>query len=458
MSLLYQVLFLAIILVGITRLQSQQFGGAGLAAGALLVGLSGRRLFRDFSAGEFSTMIRTRRRRTRAWAMAAVAVASIALVPFPDRSSGPFLVRTARRTEICAQVSGFLREVCVDEGHRVEPGQVLARLEVPDLETRVAQKRAEVAEVRAQLRLLTRGTRPEVLRDQRRRVEQARRWTDQGRLDLDRARRVYAARLDSIEKLVAQHQAELEYATARHRRGQRLAERSHISQDELSELALNAEVSRREGEQAQAQKAAHLAQGTIEAETELRRREHDLADQSAALALLEAGPRPEEVEAQEARLARLLEEVRHLDDLREKLLIRSSGPGQVTTTRLREQVGHFYREGDPILVVQELDCLEVEISVPEQDMRKVQPGQPVTLKARSLPFQKLATTVDRIAITASHGDAQGVVTVVCRLTSPSDQRLRPGMSGHARIRRGYSPIGALLLERALALLRTEVWW
>ena len=221
---------------------------------------------------------------------------------------------------------------------------------------------------------------------------------------------------------------------------------------------MNVEVSRKQAEQAQAQKAAHLAQGTLEAETELRRREHDLADQGAGLTLLEAGPRPEEVEAQEARLARLLEEVRHLDGLRERLLIRSPGPGQVTSTRLREQVGHFYREGDPILVVQELDCLEVEISVPEQDMRKVQLGQPVTLKARSLPFRKLTTTVDRIAVTASQGDAQGVVTVICRLTYPSDQRLRPGMTGHARIRRGYSPIGALLLERALALLRTEVWW
>ena len=86
---------------------------------------------------------------------------------------------------------------------------------------------------------------------------------------------------------------------------------------------------------------------------------------SAGLTLLEAGPRPEEVEAQEARLARLFEEVRHLDGLRERLLIRSPGPGQVTSTRPREQVGHFYREGDPILVVQELDCLEVEISVTE---------------------------------------------------------------------------------------------
>jgi multidrug resistance efflux pump len=457
-SLLYQVVFLTIVLVGITRFQSDRFGGAGLAAGAVLVGLSTRRLFRNFSAGEFSTMIRTRPRRTTAWAVVAVAAASMALVPFPDRSGGPFLVRTASRTEICAQESGFLRDVCVDAGHRVAPGQVLARLEVPDLETRVAQKRAEVAEVRAQLRLLTKGTRPEALREQHRRVERARRWTDQGLLDLDRARRVYAAQLDSIEKLIAQHQAEVQNAAVRLVRGQRLAERSLISKEELEGLALQAEVFRRQGEQAQAQKSAHLALGTLEAETELGRREHELADQSAALALLEAGPRPEEVEAQEARLARLLEEVRHLDDLRERLVVRSPGPGQVTTTRLREQVGHFYREGDPILVVEELDRLEAEISVAEQDLRKVQPGQPVTLKARLLPFQKLETTVDRIAVTASHGDAQSVVTVVCRLTSPLAQRLSPGMSGYARIHRGDAAIGAILLERALALLRTEVWW
>ena len=457
-SFLYQVVFLTIVSVGMTRFQTLQFGGAGLAAGAVLTGLSARSLFRGFSAGEFSTMIRTRPRRTTVWAVSAGVVASIALLPLPDRVGGPFLIRAANRVEICAQVSGFLREVCVDEGHQVEPGQVLARLEVPDLETRVAQKRAEVAEVRAQLRLLTKGARPEVLRDQHRRVEQARRWTDQGRLDLDRARRVYAARLDSIEKLVAQHQAELEHAAVRLGRGQRLVERSQISQEELGDLALKAKVFRRQREQVEAEKAAHLALGTLEAETELGRREHELADQGAGLTLLEAGPRPEEVEAQQARLARLLAEVRHLDGTRELLRVRSPGPGQVTTRRLREQVGHFYREGDPIVVVQELDRLEAEISVAEQDVRKVQPGQPVTLKARSLPFQTLTTTVDRIAVTASHGDAQGVVTVICRLTSPLAEQLSPGMSGYARIRRGYAAIGAILLERALAFLRTEVWW
>ena len=87
------------------------------------------------------------------------------VVRFRTAPAVRFVVRAARALGNLSQVSGFLRKVCVDKGNQVVPGQVLARLEVPDFETRLAEKRAEVAEVRAQLRLLTKGTRPEVLRD-----------------------------------------------------------------------------------------------------------------------------------------------------------------------------------------------------------------------------------------------------------------------------------------------------
>ena len=64
-------------------------------------------------------------------------------------------------------------------------------------------------------------------------------------------------------------------------------------------------------EQAQAEKHAREAKGTLEAE-ELARRERELADVRATLTVLEAGTRSEEVEA-ERRLARLREEERYLE-------------------------------------------------------------------------------------------------------------------------------------------------
>ena len=59
-------------------------------------------------------------------------------------------------------------------------------------------------------------------------------------------------------------------------------------------------------EQTQAQKQARIALGTLEAETEPAPRAKEMADAQAVLTLLEAGTCAEEVEAEKARLARLL--------------------------------------------------------------------------------------------------------------------------------------------------------
>jgi HlyD family secretion protein len=53
--------------------------------------------------------------------------------------------------------------VYLDEGDRVSPGEPVARLHVSDLESRLAQKRAEVREAEAKLRLLEAGPRAENL-------------------------------------------------------------------------------------------------------------------------------------------------------------------------------------------------------------------------------------------------------------------------------------------------------
>jgi multidrug resistance efflux pump len=69
-----------------------------------------------------------------------------------DHAAGTFHLRPDARTEIRAPVAGFLRSIAVAEGDRVPAGMVLARFEVPDLESRIAQKEAEINEVRAMIR------------------------------------------------------------------------------------------------------------------------------------------------------------------------------------------------------------------------------------------------------------------------------------------------------------------
>src|SRR5262249_1483043 len=150
-------------------------------------------------------------------------------------------------------------------------------------------------------------------------------------------------------------------------------------------------------------------------ETELARRERALADVQADLSLLEAGFRIEEVEAGGARLARLQEEARYLERLRDRMWVRSTVPGVITTPRLKEKVGQYVREGARICGVEAGAGLEVGTTRAEQEVMRVRPGQPGALRARGLPFETLRARVDRIAPAAARGDVQSTVAVYSHL-------------------------------------------
>jgi multidrug efflux pump subunit AcrA (membrane-fusion protein) len=131
--------------------------------------------------------------------------------------------------------------------------------------------------------------------------------------------------------------------------------------------------------------------------------------------------------------------------------------GVIVTPRLKEKAHQFVHEGDVVAVVEEPAVLEAEITLAEQDVARVEAGQPVELKARALPFETFTARVDRIAPAAARGDVQSNVIVYCRPEGASAE-LRSGMTGHARVYTGRRSAGSFLLHRALRIIRTEFWW
>jgi multidrug resistance efflux pump len=458
LSLLYSVVFLGVMLAGLATLAGPRLGWPGLVAAGLLTLVSVRGLAGGFSAGEVTTMLRLRYKRTAVWFLVlGASAAGLFLVPIEERVGGPFQVRPAVRAELRAPVAGFLRSVLCDEGDRVSPGTLVARLEVPDLASRLAQKQAEIREGQAKLRLLEIGTRYEEWNEQRRRAERAEAWRDLGRRDLQRTERALHEELERLDKQVAKCRAERRQAQEVLERRRKLRSQSAVAEEEYREAETKVQVCQAQEEQARADKRARQARGTLEAEAELARREKELAEARAILALMEAGSRPEEVEAERARLARLEEERRYLTGLCGKLAVTSPVAGVVTTPRLREKEGQYLREGDLIGVVEEPGGLEAEIALPEQDVARVEVGQRVELKARVAPFETVAVRVERLAPAAGRGEVQSTVTVYCRLGGYA-AALRPGMTGHARIVTGRRAPGRIFLDRALRYLRTEFWW
>lgn len=477
-SWMFSLVFLTVTITGFAVYFGSKGTVAGVAWTVLLGSASARRLFRGFNKGEVATMIRQRRGKTAGWLLAtAAATTLLATVPIEDRAGGAFLIRPSARVEIRASVAGFLRAVAADEGGWISPGQRVARIEVPDLDSRLAQKRAEIRESEAKLTLLKVGPRPEEVKEQRQRVHRARVWHDLARQDLTRTRQALREELAELDAQIRQFRAEVERAAEVSQRDRKLLARQALQMDQFHETEKIHRVAAAQLNQAEARKGARVAEGALKAESELAKRETEASDAEAILRLLEAGTRPEELDAEQARRARLEEEIRYLEHVQSRLSVDSPIAGVITTPRLRERIGQYLQEGDLIAEVEAPSRVEAEVVVSEQDVARVKPGQAVELKVRALPFQLFRTRVARVAPAARHADsrashatakapespagatrdAAGAFVVYCELDDVSGE-LKTGMTGYARVLLGPTSLGRFLAHRALRLIRTEFWW
>jgi multidrug efflux pump subunit AcrA (membrane-fusion protein) len=444
---------------------------AALAFGAYL----GRRYFTDLFAGEFVIMLRKRLVRVGVWVLVLIGIGGLmSFVEMEDRRTGPFQVRPAGRAELRSRVSGFVRQVHYDEGDVVPEGAPVAHLEIPDHDSKIAGKMAEVRESQAKLRLIEAGPRTEELRELRAKVDRAKRWRDQAERDLAQARVALKADLARLDKLLALNQAELEYARYAFSRDQKLYAQDVLPADQYRDKKKNMEVRESMLAQAKAEKAAREANGVLVAEAELGRREKELADARGALTILEAGSRKEEIEAERARLARMQEELAALQAQHGRLAVVCPLAGTIITPRVREKIGQYLKEGDPLCIVDATQAQEVEITLDERELEHVHVGAHVEVKARAFPFRTFHGQVTRVAPAAridhtgepgkaplpgagsSKADAPGLVTVYVALEDGAE--LRPGMTGNARVACGRRRVGLIVLERAMRLVRTDYWW
>ncbi|HOM99691.1 MAG TPA: HlyD family efflux transporter periplasmic adaptor subunit, partial [Acidobacteriota bacterium] len=216
-----------------------------------------------------------------------------------------------REVRLGFEVSGRISDMAAEEGDRVAPGQILAKLETDYFEDALRQAEAALEARKAELLKLKNGSRPEE-------IEQARATT-------------LAARVAFIK-------AEKEF-----QRAQNLLPSGAVSKEVFD----NAKAAR---DQAEAQlKAAEATQR-----------------------LVERGPRQEDIARARAMVeeawARLAEAQRRLEDTQ----LRSPTAG-VIQTKVRE-VGDFVGIGEPVYVLSITNPVWVRAYVNEVDLGKIRPG------------------------------------------------------------------------------------
>jgi len=343
-----------------------------------------------------------------------------------------------------AETEGVIVEVMVQEGSRVSKGDLLARIRDFEKQQKISELMGMLESKRRELDLLRAGARPE---------------------ELDRMKRVVATKRIELQntRRNQEQQAQLAHTLERKRSELQLDEQTLARTRQLVDggLAPRADlekadtaVSVRQKEISETESAIRVINETSGRESDLK--EQELAEAESALRLMQAGTRPEQIRQVEAEVARLEAEVKNLDQELVKTEILAPIDGVVSTPFVERKVNKHLDPGEELCTIVDLSRVTVEMQVPEKELVDVKPGNPVWMKARSLPSVDLQGRVDFIAPVAQTVNGQQMVTVRSELQNET-MLLKPEMTGVAKIYCGDRRIVDLISRRLVRWIRTEFW-
>jgi putative peptide zinc metalloprotease protein len=232
------------------------------------------------------------------------------------------------------------------------------------------------------------------------------------------------------------------------------------------ELFKNGLIARAELEKAETavkvrEKEINETEGSVLVITETSEREADLkakelAEAESELKLMLAGNRPEQIRQVKADVDKLGNQVRILDQELGRAEIRAPIDGIVSTPFVERKLNQHLDPGEELCRIVDVSRVTVEMQVPEKELADVRPGNPVRMKARSLPSVDLQGRVDFIAPVAQTVNGQQMVVVRSELQN-DEFLLKPEMTGVAKIYCGDRRIVDLITRRIIRWVRTEFW-
>jgi HlyD family secretion protein len=236
----------------------------------------------------------------------------------------------ATETRLAAEPGGRILTLTVKEGDRVEPGQTILTLDTKDTELSINRARAEQAAAEAQLRLVQAGSRIEDIRQAQSQVETARAEVAAARVELTAAEQD----LERFETLLKNNSG---------------------SQKQRDDAKTRRDVAR---------DRVTSAESRVKTAQEL-------------VSKLQAGARPEEIEAARARVGSVTAQIASLEKILNDATLKSPIAGIVTEKLV--EVGEVIPPRTPALVVVDLDHAWADVFVPEPTVPQIKIGQQATV-------------------------------------------------------------------------------
>ncbi len=356
------------------------------------------------------------------------------------------VVQPVRRVNLSPKTQGRLSQLFVEQGDRVEAGDLIARMESGEIEAQLWQAEARLARSQANLNRLQTGSRPEEIAAAQARLNRVqatlaelRAGTRAEEIAVAQAKyneaeaRLVDAREGSLQDEIAQaesrlaaNKAELQLATERARRYQALKDQGAVSEDSLEEYlqnerrlsALVEEAGKRITQLQQNRRSqVKRLEATVEMERqalrqlqngarpeEIARAEAEVAEVQSNLNELINGTRPEEIAAAQAEVREAEAQIRYYQTQLEDSNVRAPFSGVIAQRYAVE--GSFVTpatsasdatSATSTSIVALAKDLEVLAKIPEADIGRIKPNQTVEIVADAYPDQVFEGRVQLIA-------------------------------------------------------------
>ncbi|HEY9746868.1 MAG TPA: efflux RND transporter periplasmic adaptor subunit, partial [Oculatellaceae cyanobacterium] len=279
----------------------------------------------------------------------------------------------AREVKNGSRFGGRVKKILVQEGQQVQEGQLLIEFDDTDLQAKIADAKATLAQALAQEHLLAKGADIGLVRQASSAVQQA-----QERLKMVTS----GARPEEL----AQAQAKVRAAEDQSRQAQQAFENAKVMLDEgiiskqkYDSLRDAANAAQASLDAAKANLKMMQAGGRPE---ERRIADAQLSAAKAQYAQLLRGARPEEASIASANVEKAKSALQALEAQLEEVQIRAPFAGHVSVIGVTE--GELVAPGRPVVTILNYDNLWVDVYVPESKLSMVTLGDTVKVRAKSL--------------------------------------------------------------------------
>lgn len=279
-----------------------------------------------------------------------------------------------RSVIIKPQVEGRITNIFIQEGNRVQQGQVIISLESDSVQAQLSQAKAGLAQAQARLAELEAGTRKEEIAQARAQLTQA-----QARLR-DAQSGSQPQEIAQAEAQIQSAKSDVELAQSRAKRYAQLRKEGAVSQDTLEGYVK---------EQQSAEAALVVAQKRLDQLRQSRTSSVNeltgaVEQQRQNLRQLENGSRPEEIAQARSQVSQAAAEVQAAEVQLQYTKVLAPFTGIVGD--IPAKVGDFVERADQLTTLTRNDSLELNISVPIEEAKKLRLGLPVQmLNAQGLP-------------------------------------------------------------------------